>query len=295
MRVAVAILLALIALTACTSEPQSISQLPTLAVLPSETPPPTATEVPTLTPTPDALGTQIAVGQLTNEAAQATLAAMWTQAAVSPTPSLTITPTRSTTPTPTNTATSIPTSTAEQIVGCDLVALASWMAELSRISSRETPDELQEVRQYYAEVARLSYPQCAQPARESLMESFDELLLAYEAMDRNDISAINTHRANSERAINEFSRLADQLVTLASYNSPSNTQYSGGSGGAGILCNDGTFSYAENSQGACSGHGGIYAPPPSSYSGGGGIICRDGTRSSSSTRRGACSYHGGIR
>lgn len=282
-------------LAACTSEPQQAAQVPTLAVLPSETPQPTATATPTLSPTPDALGTQIAVGQMTNEAAQVTLVAMWTQSVASPTPSLTITPTQSATPRPTYTPTSMPTSTAEQIAGCDITALASWMAELSRISSRETPDELQEIRQYYAEVAWLPYPQCAQPARESLMESFDELLLAYEAMERNDISAINTHQANSERAINEFSRLADQLVTVATYNSnPSNTQYSVGSGGTGILCNDGTWSYAENRQGACSGHGGVYEPLPV-YSGGGGIVCRDGTVSSSSTRRGACSHHGGIR
>ncbi|MBI1257077.1 MAG: DUF3761 domain-containing protein [Chloroflexi bacterium] len=73
--------------------------------------------------------------------------------------------------------------------------------------------------------------------------------------------------------------------------------------GPGIVCADGTISYAENTQGACSGHGGIlnnslpsmpdYQPPTYSYSGGGGTRCRDGTYSSS-TGRGTCSHHGGI-
>lgn len=59
-------------------------------------------------------------------------------------------------------------------------------------------------------------------------------------------------------------------------------------------CHDGTYSRSENSQGACSGHGGVrtwYGKPPR----GATARCRDGTYSTSPSAAGTCSNHGGVR
>lgn len=71
--------------------------------------------------------------------------------------------------------------------------------------------------------------------------------------------------------------------------------------GLGIVCNDGTISYASRAQGACSDHGGIFFDPSDystyDYSGsgysGGTVVCADGWVSHSAGKRGACSSHGG--
>lgn len=284
-------------IAACTSEPQNVVQIPTLAVLPSVTPLSIDTFIPSPTWTSDTLGTQISVGNLTNEVAQATLAAMWTQAVVSPTPSLTITPTKTAFPTATASTTPLPTRTAAQTSGCNANEVMLWMAELERISTRETPDEVEDIQQMYSELAALSYPQCAQPARAALLSAFDELVQAYEAASRNDYNAIAIHQVNGEQELGEFSRLSDQLITMASYNNQASAQYQRDSSGNiqfDVLCADGTLERVWTRQGACGNHGGLWDDAHPYVGSGGGIICNDGTVSSASNRQGACSHHGGI-
>ncbi len=268
---------------------EQIAMLPTLAILPTETASLTPTDPPTHSPTP------VIVVKI-----------------VTATP-----PPASATPIPSATASSTPTSTASPsatITDTQTPALTTAAPTLTPTATSTDGVQAISPQTYFVTVGSANMRAC--PRRDCsivapLMRGNPVTVVGYTVGDTVSGSNIwfSVHLLNYQGYVHS-SLLALTMPATATF-TPAPVQIyipPTAPSGSGILCADGTISYAQSRSGACSYHGGIAgdsgnsggsssSPPTSAPSSGdtsGGFLCADGTTSHAAHRQGACSHHGGI-
>ncbi len=270
----VAFVLLVACMTACAPVPQAV-QIPTLAVLPSATatltatltntftPVPTstatATVAPTETETPNALATQVAQGDLTNQALQTTLAALWTQAAASPTPdtpTATATPEITFTPSLTITSTLTPSLTSQPVQVIQPALLYVRATANLRACAKVICAQVGQLHEGDTVMATGMTQGDAVTGSNALWYRVDrqgQQVYVYSQLVADSPPTHTPTTVPRPQVVIQPAAPPTSYSSSSAGSQPTAVPYTGG----GIPCRDGTISHAAHRQGACSYHGGI--------------------------------------
>ena len=258
------LLLALLMLTACTFSAE-VAEVPTVAVLPSLTPTSTqtatATDTPTITPSPTAtwtpnMKTEVAQGNETNEAAQATLVALWTRMASTST--YTPSPTFTLTPSQTITMTLTPPPTTEPVRAMQPTLL--YIRSLANLRScpQTACARVAQLRERDTVMATGVVNGEAVSAGNAVWYQIDhegQQVYIYSNLVSTSLPTPVPPTATTIYVYIQPTAVPYMPPSVPDYQYPTSPPSSGS--GATARCRDGTLSYSAHRQGTCSGHGGV--------------------------------------